>query len=277
MKIKDAFVLAAGMGSRMGPLGENIPKPLFPIFEKSILEIIILQLKELGINNIYVNSHHQYELLNSYVKSKKIEINLLHEPKLLGSGGAFYNLKKNYPKLKNILALNADTILNLSNNHIQFLCSELVENNQSACLLGLNVSESNEFNRLNIKKNCLQGIILNKSDTDLKPFPLTYSGVSIVNLDKLDPLYFGKETSFFESVADYLRSKVGVFAPDRIEVHDFGTIDNYILSMTSLFEKDSDFIFKFVKKTSSKNLLSCENELCLVEIAGKKLKYSLRL
>ena len=92
--------MAAGFGSRMGELGGS-QNHLFPVFNKSIVEILIEQLKDFGVENIYMNCHHHEELLKNYLNSKSLNINFLSEQVLLGSGGAFYNLKKKYPKLKN--------------------------------------------------------------------------------------------------------------------------------------------------------------------------------
>ena len=49
-----AIILAGGKGTRLKPF-TNISKPLMPIGDKSILEIIIEQLSQLGISDIYIS------------------------------------------------------------------------------------------------------------------------------------------------------------------------------------------------------------------------------
>ena len=49
MKIDACFIACAGLGTRMGEISTSIPKPLMPIFNQSILETLIKQVKNLGI------------------------------------------------------------------------------------------------------------------------------------------------------------------------------------------------------------------------------------
>lgn len=53
-----AMVLAAGIGSRLAPLSDNIPKPLIRIGGRTIIEHILLLLKQHGINNVISNTYH---------------------------------------------------------------------------------------------------------------------------------------------------------------------------------------------------------------------------
>jgi NDP-sugar pyrophosphorylase family protein len=64
-----AMILAAGLGTRLRPLTETVPKALVPINGKPILEIIILQLKSYGFNDIIVNLHHHYDLMIDFLRA----------------------------------------------------------------------------------------------------------------------------------------------------------------------------------------------------------------
>ena len=50
---RQAVILAGGLGSRLKPFTEAIPKPLLPVGEKSIIEIQILRLKKFGFTEIF--------------------------------------------------------------------------------------------------------------------------------------------------------------------------------------------------------------------------------
>ena len=56
-----AIILAAGYGSRLSPLTDQIPKPLLPIAGKPMLIRILEKLKEAGADRIAVNTHHLAE------------------------------------------------------------------------------------------------------------------------------------------------------------------------------------------------------------------------
>jgi len=72
MQIDYCLILCAGIGTRMGPIGEVLPKPLWPIFESTILELQIKYAKEMGVKKIFVNGFHQAEIIKEYLEKKKL-------------------------------------------------------------------------------------------------------------------------------------------------------------------------------------------------------------
>jgi len=61
-----AVILAGGLGSRLKPFTEIIPKPLLPVGEKSVLEIQIEQLKKYNFNEIYLATNYRSEYFESF-------------------------------------------------------------------------------------------------------------------------------------------------------------------------------------------------------------------
>ncbi len=61
-----AVILAGGLGSRLKPFTEVIPKPLLPIGEKSVLEIQIERLKNCGFNEIYLATNYKSEYIEKF-------------------------------------------------------------------------------------------------------------------------------------------------------------------------------------------------------------------
>ena len=62
-----AFILAGGLGTRLKPFTEVIPKPLLPIGESSVLEIQILSLKKHGIEEIIIATNHMAEYVEAFL------------------------------------------------------------------------------------------------------------------------------------------------------------------------------------------------------------------
>ena len=56
--ITQAFVLGAGLGTRLRPLTDDLPKPLVPIFQKPLITFAFDHLIEAGITGLVVNTHH---------------------------------------------------------------------------------------------------------------------------------------------------------------------------------------------------------------------------
>src|SRR5947207_6373269 len=57
--ITQAFVLAAGRGTRLRPLTEDLPKPLIPIFQKPLITFALDHLLSAGVRSFVINTHHR--------------------------------------------------------------------------------------------------------------------------------------------------------------------------------------------------------------------------
>ncbi len=62
-----AIILAGGLGTRLKPFTEVIPKPLLPIGESSVLEIQILSLKKHGIKDIIIATNHMADYVQAFL------------------------------------------------------------------------------------------------------------------------------------------------------------------------------------------------------------------
>lgn len=86
-----AFLLAAGMGTRLRPITNTIPKCLVPIGGKPLLEYWMDSLAQAGVIEVIVNTHWLAEKVELFAKkwnvNDRVKINTYHEPKLLGSAG----------------------------------------------------------------------------------------------------------------------------------------------------------------------------------------------
>ena len=61
-QIKQAFVLGAGLGTRLRPLTDELPKPLVPIFQKPLITFALDHLIDIGIEKIFINTHRLPEM-----------------------------------------------------------------------------------------------------------------------------------------------------------------------------------------------------------------------
>jgi mannose-1-phosphate guanylyltransferase len=95
--IKQAFVLAAGLGTRLRPLTEELPKPLIPIFQKPLITFVLDHLLGVGIESFVINSHHLPARLEEFFAQGDYEgrrVTLVHEPEILGTGGGIKNVER---------------------------------------------------------------------------------------------------------------------------------------------------------------------------------------
>lgn len=97
MRVHKAVVLAAGHGTRLRPFTCATPKPLLPVWGEPMLGRIISLLRERGVDDFVVNSHHLAEQIRAWTDAwrreaqaagEKVRIKISHEPEILGNGGA---------------------------------------------------------------------------------------------------------------------------------------------------------------------------------------------
>lgn len=105
-----AIILAGGKGTRLKPYTITLPKPLVPVGERPVLEIIIDQLKMQGFNKITLAVGHLSELIQAYFGDGKkfgVQIKYSKEEKPLGTAGPI-KLIKNLDD--NFLVMNSDDL-----------------------------------------------------------------------------------------------------------------------------------------------------------------------
>jgi len=108
-------ILAGGKGTRLAPYTTIFPKPLVPIGDRPILEIIIRQLAKQGLGNIILSIGHLGELIEAYFQSEKLYISDLNleyfrENEPLGTAGPLAMI----PGLdETFLAMNGDILTTL--------------------------------------------------------------------------------------------------------------------------------------------------------------------
>jgi mannose-1-phosphate guanylyltransferase len=95
-EITQAFVLAAGLGTRLRPLTDELPKPLIPIFQKPLITFALDHLISAGVNKFVINTHRCPELFREFFSDNQYaghSVVLAHEPELLETGGGMKNVE----------------------------------------------------------------------------------------------------------------------------------------------------------------------------------------
>ncbi len=106
---KTAMVLAAGLGTRMRPITDTIPKPLIEVGGRTLLDHAIDRLELVGVERIVVNVHYKAEMIAAHLATRAHpRIELSREHKLLETGGGVLQA---LPLLDDrFFVVNADTL-----------------------------------------------------------------------------------------------------------------------------------------------------------------------
>lgn len=107
-------IMAGGFGTRLEPFTKILPKPLIPIGDKTILEIIMDKFYQYGINEFWISVNYKANIIKSYIAELELpySINYIQEEKPLGTAGSLYLLKDKIKK-DNFILTNCDIILDI--------------------------------------------------------------------------------------------------------------------------------------------------------------------
>lgn len=104
-------LMAGGLGSRLGPLTNDCPKPLLKVGSKPILEIILENFIEYGFHKFYISVNYKAEMIEEYFGNGSqwgVNISYLRENERLGTAGALSQLPVKF--LKPLVVMNADLL-----------------------------------------------------------------------------------------------------------------------------------------------------------------------
>jgi mannose-1-phosphate guanylyltransferase len=95
-EITQAFVLGAGLGTRLRPLTDDLPKPLIPVFQKPLITFALDHLIDAGVTTFVINTHRLPERFQDFFPENSYagqSITLVHERDLLNTGGGMKNVE----------------------------------------------------------------------------------------------------------------------------------------------------------------------------------------
>lgn len=141
-----AMIFAAGLGTRLRPLTDTMPKALVPIGGHTLLEYQILRIRDAGITDIVVNVHHFPDQIIEYLREHDnfgCQITISDErDALLDTGGG---LRKAWTSPEPILALNVDILSNIDIRALVDAYSCMRANEQAAGLLVVSERETQRY------------------------------------------------------------------------------------------------------------------------------------
>ena len=105
-----AVIMAGGYGVRLRPLTEALPKPMLPVGDRPLMELILNRLKEAGIRRIGITTHYLPEKITDYFGDGSafgVELTYYAEEKPLGTAGALGLME---PPTSQVLVINGDIL-----------------------------------------------------------------------------------------------------------------------------------------------------------------------
>lgn len=107
-----AFLLAAGIGSRLRPVTDTIPKCMLPVGGRPMLDIWLDAFAKAGVDEVLVNLHYLADMVRDHVTARigAPQVRMSYEPELLGSAGTLLASREWIAGEEFFLACNADNL-----------------------------------------------------------------------------------------------------------------------------------------------------------------------
>ena len=239
-----AMILAAGLGTRLKPLTDNMPKALVPIAGEPMLKRVIEQLKKVGFDHIVINVHHLAEQITDYLSKNNnfgIDIEISDEKnELLDTGGGVLHAQSYFTEDKCFLVHNVDI---LSNCDLKKVCTTHNESHPNAHATML-VSDRYSTRKLLFDNNNRLCGWINKTNGETKPKNLqfeegkyneyAFSGIQIMNNSSLELMkkygYSGKFSiiQFYMDMLEKGELEVYGFVDPNLRLLDIGKPETLI-------------------------------------------------
>jgi len=163
------LILAAGLGTRLHPLTLQMPKPLVPVVDKTILEHQANLARKVPFAELHINAHYLADKLTIAAKELGFEKVWEESPEILGTGGPLFRMNAEDP-VDELLVMNSDCFCHFDLN--AFLANARASK-ASFALLGVDFPK---VNSLYVENEKLVGVA-NRFGSSCA-LPLTFSGVS---------------------------------------------------------------------------------------------------
>lgn len=237
--VKKAMIMAAGVGSRLDPLTQEVPKPLVPIANRPIMDILFDRLFEIGIKDVVANTHYKAEQIIERYKNNKTGINFsyVHEKELSGTAGGVKKCQFFFEEGEDFLVLSAD---GLSNADLKFAIDS---HTKSGAIVSMGIK------KIDLEEIPNFGVVVTDDNGFVKEFQekpaikdaksdCINTGIYIFNYKIFDYIPADCFYDFAKNVFPDLLSKglkINTFCVDEYW-SDIGTIAQYAQSTKDLFD-----------------------------------------
>jgi mannose-1-phosphate guanylyltransferase len=236
-----AAILAAGLGTRLRPLTEIVPKTLLPILNRPLLGLLLAQLEEAGFVQAAVNTHHLGEQVQRFLAGQPWGLNLSisPEPELLGTGGGIRQLGE-ILRGEMFLAVNGDILSDLD-------LAAVYRSHQPEAITTLVLHDFPAFNNVWIDgRGKLAGI--GDRPPGAAGQPLAYTGVQVVGRGIFKYL---PPTGSYDLVAAWREALAAGEIIDTLVVsghfwQDLGSLEGYLAAHCRLLNGEGPSLARFL-------------------------------
>jgi mannose-1-phosphate guanylyltransferase len=230
--ITQAFVLGAGLGMRLRPLTEDLPKPLIPIFQKPLITFVLDHLIAAGVTNFVINTHHRAEAFRDFFSGGSYRghlVQLVREEEILGTGGGIKNIERLLSR-EPFVVYSGDILTDID------LARLLTEHEESGNDVTLALRETHLGRDVAIEGNRVVDI----ENRFGQPGRYDFAGISVWTRAIFERLPAGESLSFIPYVAEWIGQggKIGGVVLNKGKWFNIGARREYLAVHRSVAEEN---------------------------------------
>ena len=243
--VKDikAMIMAAGVGSRLEPLTKSVPKPLVPVANKPVMDILFENLADLGIKDVICNTYYLAEQIIDRYKNNNLGINFnyVKEETLSGTAGGVKKCQYFFDKDSTFVVLSADGLSNADLEH----GIEVHKKSRAIATIGIKQIPMEAVQHFGVVVTDENGFITEfqeKPTVEEAKSNFINTGIYIFDYKVFDYI---PENTFYDFAKNVFPKLLAEHAINTFEVKeywsDIGTIAQYVQSMHDLFDGKCHF------------------------------------
>ena len=215
-------IMAGGKGVRMQPYTKIFPKPLLPMGDDTVIDLIMSKFLSYKINNFYITTNYKHEIINSHFKKYQTKINykLIKENKKLGTAGSLAYLKNSKEDL--FFVSNCDSMISENYNNV----------------INYHIKNKNDITIVVSKKSIKfpYGVCLLNDKKKFKGFKekpsynfLFNTGLYLINRNQLKILKKNQKIDMDDFILKLKKKKkkIGIYQIDDDKWQDLGSWESY--------------------------------------------------
>ncbi len=236
-KVTKCMVMSAGMGSRLEPLTLMVPKPLVPVCNKPVMDILFENLSDIGIKDVICNTYYlSDQIINRYTSSCPVNFNYIKEETLSGTAGGVKKCQFFFDKGEDFVVLSADGLTNADILH----GIEVHKKSGAIATIGVKRVPKHEVQNFGVVVTDNDGFITEfqeKPPVEIAKSDCINTGIYIFNYKIFDYI---PENTFYDFAKNVFPKLLEGRQINTFVVEDYwsdiGTLEQYKQSVSDVFE-----------------------------------------
>jgi mannose-1-phosphate guanylyltransferase len=217
-----ALLLAAGLGTRLRPITETVPKCLVTVGREVLLDMWLRRLSEIGVDRVLVNLHHLGDVVRQHIASSTWSdfVEFVDEPVLLGTAGTLV-ANKSFFQGEDGLLVHADNYCTASLD--EFIAAHHAR--PEGCTMTMMTFEASHPRECGIVTTDARGVMITFDEKPANPLgSIANAAVYVLSPELYGPL--NGVSDFSTEVVAQLADRVYTWPSDG-DLVDIGTLDRY--------------------------------------------------